>query len=238
MPEIPRLVKVFTSNVLTGSCSVTEFLSVVGVPRNFTKGERFWRIRLSRLYSAYKLFITAQIKESSHHGDAVPRKRFKNLVILNGYQVKRVSYCRAEIQGIQLNVLHLKAIFQKNGYHNFDEWLVESVGLSSAAYMLKTKENNDNRSKEVTAPLQISEHKSEMVDAAIRHVIVESKDQERTDTVRCATNNSMMKGFIEEKKQHALLKKAFKRLETEWGKSKETIQKLEEDNDQLWRSMN
>ena len=60
VPVVPTLVKVFTNNIVTGSCSVTEFMRLVGVPAPFVKGPRFRRISVNHLYEAYKLFITNQ----------------------------------------------------------------------------------------------------------------------------------------------------------------------------------
>ena len=133
---VPTLVQVFTNSIVTGSCSVTEFMRLVGVPAPFVKGARFRRISINHLYEAYKLFFTKQSEDQGSEDKIVPRTKFKRIVEFNGYKVKRVSYCRGEIQGIKLNILQLKNIFEKGARGNFEEWLHKSVGVNSATYML------------------------------------------------------------------------------------------------------
>ena len=119
-PEIPQLVRVFTASVLTGLCSVTEFMRNIGEPTAFVKGQRFRRISTSNLYKAYKLFFTTETEVDDSEHKIESRKRFTEILRINGYVVRRKNYCRAEVQGIKLNVPRLKAIFEKSGQINFE----------------------------------------------------------------------------------------------------------------------
>ena len=119
-PEIPQLVRVFTASVLTGLCSVTEFLRNIGEPTTFVKGRRFQRISTSDLYKAYKLFFASETEVDDSEHKIEPRKRFTEILRVNGYVVKRKNYCRAEVQGIRLRIPRLKAIFEKSDQSDFE----------------------------------------------------------------------------------------------------------------------
>ena len=90
-PEIPPLVRVFTASVITGLCSVTEFMRNIGEPTTFVKGQRFRRISTTHLYEAYKLFFATQT-EVDDEQIIEPKKRFTEILRVNRYVVKRKNY--------------------------------------------------------------------------------------------------------------------------------------------------
>ena len=62
-------------------------------------------------------------------------QRFKQILNLNGFEVKRVKCRRGEIQGIKLNTLHLTDIFKAAGKENeFQTWFKSTVGITSHEY--------------------------------------------------------------------------------------------------------
>ena len=64
---------------------------------------------LTVLYSAYTLWFDAVSKEDETLC-RVSKNRFKEIMELRGYKIKRVSSCRNEIQGIILNIPGLKTL--------------------------------------------------------------------------------------------------------------------------------
>ena len=64
---------------------------------------------LTVLYSAYTLWFDAVSKEDETLCK-VSKNRFKDIIVLRGYKIKRVSNCRNEIQGIMLNISGLKTL--------------------------------------------------------------------------------------------------------------------------------
>lgn len=109
IPEVPELVKVYTARNLWSSCSGTEFLESAGNPVVLIKRQKWRRMPLTVLYSAYTLWFDAVSKQDATLCK-VSQRRFKEIMELRGYKIKRVSNCRNEIQGIMLNIPGLKTL--------------------------------------------------------------------------------------------------------------------------------
>ena len=108
-PEVPELIKVFTARNLFTSCSGSEFLESAGQPIVFKKGHKWRRMALAALYSAYTTWFDAVSREDETLSK-VTKSRFKEIMVLRGYKIKRVTTCRNEIQGIMLNIPGLKTL--------------------------------------------------------------------------------------------------------------------------------
>ena len=109
IPQIPEVIKVFTARNLFTSCSGSEFLESAGNPIVFIKGQKWRRMPLADLYSAYTTWFDAVSREDETLY-RLSKNRFKDIMVLRGYRIKRVSYCRNEIQGIMLNIPGLKTL--------------------------------------------------------------------------------------------------------------------------------
>ena len=109
IPEVPELIKVFTARNLFTSCSGSEFLESAGQPSVFKKGHKWRRMALAALYSAYTIWFDA-VSRGDGTLSKVTKSRFKEIMVLRGYRIKRTNTCRNEIQGILLNIPGLKTL--------------------------------------------------------------------------------------------------------------------------------
>ena len=135
VPQVPNVVKVFTQNVLTDSCLVTEFLKNVAQPISCVRGKAYYKIAAFTLYRVYKIFFCTQAATAEDSVKLEGIKSFKRILELNGFIVKRVKSRRGEIQGIKLDTTRLEDIFKAAGKENeYEVWFTSTIGMSTERY--------------------------------------------------------------------------------------------------------
>ena len=66
------------------------------------------------LYNLYMRWYEAESRTSEMDCERVTTIIFKEVLELNGLEIKREANCRAKIQAIRLNVQPLKKLFENN----------------------------------------------------------------------------------------------------------------------------
>ena len=66
------------------------------------------------LYNLYMRWYEAESRTSEMDCERVTTIKFKEVLELNGLEIKREANCRAKIQAIRLNVQPLKKLFENN----------------------------------------------------------------------------------------------------------------------------
>ena len=127
----------------------------MATPIRCARGEKHKRIAAADLYKVYEIFFNNQATSFEEDVKMVSIKRFKSIMVLNSFVVKRVKNRRGEIQGIKLNATKVKGIFGKGGKESeFEDWFLSRVGVRSDDYNLLfnlgfqqavSKENSLNR---------------------------------------------------------------------------------------------
>ena len=109
----------------------------MATPIRCARGEKYKRIAAADLYKVYEIFFNNQAASFEEDVEIVSIKRFKSIMALNSFKVKRVKNRRREIHGIKLNTSKIKGIFESGGKGSgFEDWFLSSVGLRSDGYNL------------------------------------------------------------------------------------------------------
>jgi len=119
VPQVPDLVKKFTKNCITDTCSVTPFLKNFVSRADFIKSDKHRRMPLKALYELYMRWYEAELRNSEMDCERVPRIKFKEVLQMNGFEIKREARCRAKIQALRLNVHASRQLFDND--NQFEE---------------------------------------------------------------------------------------------------------------------
>ena len=84
-----------------------------GKPLNFVKAAKH-RMPLLELYKIYKMWFGTESRNYDMDCKWVTSIKLKEVLILNGFEIRRVTACRAQIQGIRLRVQALKKLFENS----------------------------------------------------------------------------------------------------------------------------
>lgn len=111
--------KKFTKDSITDTCSVTPFLKSFVSRVAFVKFDKHRRMPLNALYDLYMRWYEAQSRKSEMDCERVTRIKFKEVLEMNGFEIKREAKCRNKIQAIRMNVHALRELFENN--NQFEE---------------------------------------------------------------------------------------------------------------------